>query len=152
MTGKLDNAVPLADAARRLGLSYATVHKRLQRGNLTGIKRGGRWYVLMDEFDTPPDSTSTEPDTPLNQLRQNLNTKLDGIQTEQDTSTAAFIARLEADIDFLQAEVVRKDHIIAGLVERLPQLPSQTEPVPQHAAPAPKSFWKRLFVWDFPIP
>ncbi len=41
-------AVPIQEAAQRLGLSVVAVRKRAQRGTLTGFKRDGIWYIEMD--------------------------------------------------------------------------------------------------------
>lgn len=64
---------PLDAAAARLGISPDAVRKRLERGTLTGEKRGGRWFVWLDAPDGPdaepgrhpsgqPDATRTPPD------------------------------------------------------------------------------------------
>ncbi len=42
-------AVPIQEAAQRLGLSVVAVRKRAQRGTLTGYKRDGIWYIEMDD-------------------------------------------------------------------------------------------------------
>jgi hypothetical protein len=42
--------VPVAEAARRLGVSPTTVRRRVQRGQLKGIHRGGRLTgVILDD-------------------------------------------------------------------------------------------------------
>jgi hypothetical protein len=152
MGRNLDTAIPLADAARRLGLPYATVHKRLQRGTLTGVRRGGRWYVLPDELD-PPSPLDPGLDAGINQPRPELDTKPDGSPPHPDTPdakpdakpdgtqtnltnldarTELLIGVLQADVEFLRGELVRKDHIIAGLTDALTRrvlaLPEPTAP------------------------
>lgn len=41
--------LPIADAAQRLGLTTEAIRKRLARGTLHGEKRGGQWFVVVDE-------------------------------------------------------------------------------------------------------
>ncbi len=148
MATNLDSALPLADAARRLNISYGTVHKRLQRGHLTGIKRGGRWYVFLDELDKRPDGDSPHLDNGIDQAGPPPDAQHDTNQTNLDSNPDALIAALQADVEFLRAEVVRKDHIIAAmtnaLANRLLELPASASPSP--ATPPPqRSWWQRLF-------
>jgi hypothetical protein len=62
-TGQPDMAwLPLADAARHLGLSQDTTRKRLERDQLVGEKRGGRWFVGLAESDKTRQPDKTKPD------------------------------------------------------------------------------------------
>ncbi len=63
-------AVPIQEAAQRLGLSVVAVRKRAQRGTLTGYKRDGIWYIEMDDgqptgppLGSPQVDNSPEPIT-----------------------------------------------------------------------------------------
>lgn len=46
-------AVPIQEAAQRLGLTIVAVRKSAQRGTLAGYKRDCIWYIEVD--DGPPD-------------------------------------------------------------------------------------------------
>jgi hypothetical protein len=102
-----DELLPLAEAAQRLGIAYDTARKRLKAGTLEGSRRGGRWYVRLPRSgpDSGPRKAHSEP------------------------IPDALVAALQAEIAFLRqaldAEIEarrRADHLVAGLVERLPAL------------------------------
>ncbi len=42
------DGIPIAEAARLLGLSQEAVRKRLLRATLPGYKQDEHWYVLLD--------------------------------------------------------------------------------------------------------
>jgi hypothetical protein len=54
-----EKGVPLTVAAHALGLGYLATRDRLLRGELTGFRRRGRWYVsgrsLADALGSRPD-------------------------------------------------------------------------------------------------
>jgi hypothetical protein len=112
--------VPLAEAAQRLGISYDAARHRVKAGTLLAEKRGGRWYASVPKAERPPEK------------------KPDGSGPEPD----ATIARLEAEITFLRetltAEIEarrRADHLVAGLMERLPELTTGDAPRTQSLPP-----------------
>jgi hypothetical protein len=66
----------------------------------------------------------------------------------QDTVSRELVAALQAEIEYLRAEGVRKDQIIVGLVNRVPQLgPSAgaSGPSEQDENRRLRSWWARLF-------
>ena len=133
------------EAAERLDLTPDAIRARLHRGTLPGEKRGRQWVVFLsptaDRQDAPPD---TQQDT-------------DRIATGTSDGWAELMAALRSEVDHLREESRRKDHIIAGLVQRLPELPAgegtPTRPpdapgATQRTAPAPDtaaSWWQRWF-------
>jgi hypothetical protein len=108
-------SVPVSEAARILGISPEAIRARIQRGTLHKDKGSdGTVYVRLDADqmrsygDRPQDATSDES---VDQTR--------------------LVASLEEQVSFLRAELVtrneelrRKDHIIAALTERIPELPA----------------------------
>ncbi len=55
--GQGRRGVPVAEAAKLLGLNYEAVRKRIKRGTLPAYKQDDRWYVLLDvQRDTVPDN------------------------------------------------------------------------------------------------
>ncbi len=127
--------VDLQEAAEILGISSDAVRKRAKRGTLeheTGPD--GKLYVWVD---------NGEPDgrTPPHDDRDQL------------------IEFLRSELAAWQEEARRKDHIIAGLVERVPALESPSEPRESPATPSEepgegevedrgeeeRPWWRKLF-------
>jgi hypothetical protein len=130
------------EAAERLGISVEAVRKRVKRGTLRSDKgEDGRRYVYLD---TDPDAggPQPEPGTLTSELKDRLRYVEDQLQQERQA----------------HAEARR---IIAGLVERLPQLEAPpdapgsptagedssgrgTGTDPPQAATPQRSWWRRL--------
>jgi hypothetical protein len=85
--------VPVAEAARRLGVTPDAVRRRLQRGTLAGEKRAGVWQVAGAAL--PPDTTATGPSPGPRQ---------DATGQGQD-APPALIDHLRAEVDYLRAEL-----------------------------------------------
>jgi hypothetical protein len=101
-----DELVPLAEGARRLGLAHDTARKHLSAGVLRGEKRQGRWWVwvpMPDASGPDPAPSGTMPD-------------------------ARLIETLQSENAYLRQQLDHQTHIIAGLVQRLPELPATTAP------------------------
>ena len=139
--------VTVEDAARLLGVSVDAVRKRIERGSLRSEKDGTTRYVFLDPDRTQPDSDRTSPDDDL---------------TDKVTILKEHVQFLRRELEVWQEEARRKDHIIAALTERIPELepardvPSEpresvvtvsgnggegTAP-PEHER---ESWWRRLF-------
>ncbi len=110
--------VTVAQAAELLGLSAEAVRSRLQRGTLKSEKVSGTVYVLLDADQTRPSDVQSLEQT--------------AVRTNAPTADEAhLVASLEEQVSFLRSELVtrneelrRKDHIIAALTERIPELPA----------------------------
>src|ERR671932_1694677 len=105
----------LKEAAEALGVTSEAVRKRAKRGTLPSeTGPDGRMYVWVDaQVDGGSDTGQTPP------------------TTDKD----AHIRSLEDQVSFLRSELVtrneelrRKDHIIAALTERIPELEAPREP------------------------
>jgi excisionase family DNA binding protein len=139
--------VTVEDAARLLGVSVDAVRKRIERGSLRSEKDGTTRYVFLDPGRTQLDSDRTSPDDDL---------------TDKVTILEEHIQFLRRELEVWQEEARRKDHIIAALTERIPELePAQDIPSepresvvttsgnggegavpPEHKR---ESWWRRLF-------
>jgi len=96
------------EAAERLGVSVEAIRKRVKRGTLESDKGGdGRRYVYLDN---DPPASGPQPDSAA--LTSELRDRLHYIEQQLDAERQA------------HAEARR---IIAGLVERLPQLEAPTD-------------------------
>jgi len=100
----VQTTIPIAEAAARLGISADAVRKRIQRGKLTGHKTDTGWTVDWIELDSGPEPVQTV-----------------------SIDASAVIARLESEVAFLRSELAsrteevrRKDHLLAGALERIP--------------------------------
>ena len=117
-------------AATRLGISREAVRKRLERGTLKGKKVNGQWYIDLTGCSDDTDSADDHSDTRTDDGR----TRTDGDQ---------LVATLRDEVEFLRRElearteeIRRRDHIIAGLVQRLPELsPGTSESPESHESP-----------------
>jgi hypothetical protein len=112
--------VDIPTAAARLGLSVDGVRKRVQRHQLASVKRDGRVYVVLDadQDSAPPIANAADTVPPPSSTAASTTALAD--------SLAAQLARADAELAFLRAELERKDSIIMRLVE-------------QRALPAPAS-------------
>ncbi len=101
-------AVPIQEAAQRLGLSVVAVRKRAQRGTLTGFKRDGIWYIEMDDGQsTGPPMGSPQVDNAPEPITREL---VDILRDE-----IAFLRReLEA-----RTQEVERAHILLQNAQRL---------------------------------
>jgi hypothetical protein len=109
--------VDIPTAAARLGLSVDGVRKRVQRHQLASVKRDGRVYVLLDS-DQDTDRDSAEP-TPMGGAQPVPPPSSTAASTTAlADSLAAQLARADAELAFLRAELECKDAIIMRLVEQ----------------------------------
>jgi helix-turn-helix protein len=117
----------LREAAEALGISKEAVRKRVKRGTLPHAKgEDGRVYVYLPSGgDAGVDAGGGHDHS------------VDGDQHlpgERDE----LIAELRAEVAAWREESRRKDHIIAGLVERLPpQLDAPASPAPRETPQTP---------------
>jgi hypothetical protein len=151
--------VPVVRAAKLLGITEGAVRQRIKRGTLPIEKtQDGSVYVLLNASHdrTNTDNTRTNSDN-------------DGDNT---TDLRLTVERLDSEVAFLRSELVtrneelrRKDHIIAALTERIPELEAPRErresdltatesdessAMPQNeqepkSEPERRSWWRRLF-------
>lgn len=146
------------DAAKLLGISAEAVRQRIGRNTLRHEKVGTTVYVLLDQIE-------------IDQLQADT----DGRQ--QDANQTALIKSQQEQITYLRQQLDREQdanrenrRIIAGLIERVPELPSATQPEQERTSQesgedaaqqtskdvpnpnhhgvnreAQRPFWKRLF-------
>jgi len=163
--------ITVQEAAHNLGVKEDAIRKRIQRGTLRHRKdpKDGRVYVHLDAVR---DTSQDMPPTATYAATQ------DGTQdTTQDASPPALIETLQDQVEYLRGvidtrdrelesrteELRRKDHIIAALTERIPELePAREAPSEQRESPVTpskegnkgeetppaterRSWWRRLF-------
>ena len=114
--------VTVQEAARRLGIKDDAIRKRIQRGTIETEKdEDGRVYVYLDAthdrtHDGYRGSTQyADHDAGTDGLAEVLREEVAYLREMIETRDRELETRAE--------ELRRKDHIIAGLVERIPELP-----------------------------
>src|SRR5215212_5431758 len=146
----------VADAARVLGISEGAVRKRVERGKLSAERTpDGRLLVFLDAATT--DATH---DTTHDRLRPSRGDR--------------YTRSLEDQVEYLRRQLERRDEelrehrrLLAGLIERVPELEAATpqepseavetvEEAPQRTGPRPddsgaqedvqrRPWWRRMF-------
>ncbi len=140
--------LPIREAATLLGLSLDQARKQVQRGTLPAEKIGNRWYIRLTDAQLPraSETVSDGSETPVSP-----------VSDREVAVLRELIGTLQGELSFLHGELSartqelrRKDHIIAALTERLPQLSAATHDgngaVPSSAAPSrartKRAWWK----------
>jgi hypothetical protein len=133
------------EAAKVLGISEGALRQRLHRGSIPSEKGDdGRVYVVITRNNDSDNAHNTA-----------------GGSTDSDEITALLRQHnelLRSQLEAWQEESRRKDHIIAALTERIPELEPAPEPrespvpVREEASSTPPppdeerpSWWKRFF-------
>ena len=110
--------VPVAEAAKALGISEGAVRMRVKRDTLPSTREGGRLYVLLNTEPTPdPERTHDRTHDRTSELIATLREQL---QAERQANSEA-------------------RRIIAGLVERIPPAIEAPARVPTDARESPET-------------
>jgi hypothetical protein len=126
----LGQSYSIPEAAKVLGLTEEAVRQRVKRGTLDSIKVGGSLFVLLDS-DTSNDTSS---DRSIDQERH---------VGEGSSDTSRLVESLEDEVAHLRRQLDQANErdrenrcIIAGLVQRVPELEAPREPreVPESAS------------------
>jgi excisionase family DNA binding protein len=143
----------MAEAAKRLGVTKDAIRKRVQRGNLPYEKDSdGVIHVYLDAGDSHPGTwgqTSTGAD-PRTRGRTS---------TDIEMVPKATVDVLQDQVQFLRAELERKDTIIMSLTQRIPELEPASELRGSHETATEnsgkgddvppeqeqRSWWRRMF-------
>jgi excisionase family DNA binding protein len=135
----------VSEAAKVLGISAEAVRSRIKRGTMPSVKEGSTVYVLLEADQA---TTEHSPDT-------------DQTAARSPSDNDALISQMRDEIAYLREENRRKDHIIAGLVERIPpaiEAPGAQQPTaeasegmePRSATAGPQTAAERPFTEEEP--
>jgi hypothetical protein len=131
----LQEPVPIPIAAERLGLSSEAIRMRLKRGTLTGEKVNGRWVVNVPRLNADPTATKPPADTedgPADEQTQRPTQRDQSGERELIEALRSENAFLRSELATRTEEIQRRDHLIAGFIQRLPELPAgQSDPGPR---------------------
>lgn len=102
-----------AEAGERLNISADAVRMRVKRGKLTSVHLNDRTFVVwpQPESHEPPNEPRTE------HVRSDVRD-----DSRLVAALEAHIASLEHQLAERSEEIRRRDHIIAGFLERLPEV------------------------------
>ncbi len=115
--------VTVTEAARTLGVTESAVRKRVQRGHIPHDKeKNGRVYVYLDPNESQPLSGNV-PQGHASRSRQ----------PGPGQSRDSYVRTLEERVGFLEEQVRRQTDIIAGLVQRVPELKAPAAQEPREA-------------------
>jgi len=155
--------VTVDEAAKLLKTSANALRKRIERGTIKSEKVDGVRYVILSDRDMPQHAGDAPSGMPHDSA---------GTSHDSAAGMSAFVDSLEDQVDYLrrqlevwQEEARRKDHIIAALTERIPELEptreASSEPREYRQAPLEKqvdgtippedvaaekpSWWQRFF-------
>src|SRR5829696_1777950 len=113
------------EAAKILGTSENAVRKRVERGTLPSEKLDGVRYVLLFDSDMPQHAADTAGDS-VTDMSTGMSHDIALMQAHLD-SMQEQVGYLKAVIHTRDEELRRKDHIIAALTERIPELEAPRE-------------------------
>jgi excisionase family DNA binding protein len=112
--------VTVQEAAQRLGISQDAVRQRIRRGSMRHDKDDkGRVYVYLDPTNTRPTPVHDAPSATVHDVSRS---------NELVTELRNRIQFLETELTDRKEEARRKDHIIAALTQRIPELEPPSEP------------------------
>jgi hypothetical protein len=99
-----NGGVAIGEAAHSIGISIDAVRQRIKRGQLTGYKENGRWFVYLNRNGQAPEPTPEQPSSPdqstvISALVDQLRVKDEQIaakdrQIERDAEERAELRRL----------------------------------------------------------
>jgi|tagenome__1003787_1003787.scaffolds.fasta_scaffold18861100_1 hypothetical protein len=128
------DSVDLTTAAGILGLTVATLRKRLQRGTIAGFKTAdGAWRVVLDRVDSPGQMGGQGLDS-----------------AGQDH--AALIAALRDEVQFLRSQLQARDDDIRRLHVLLQQHQQPVKALTDQRVGQQDwmQTWMRLWLWWLP--
>ena len=105
------DALPLIEAAGRLGLSENALRIRIRRGLVAAHKRDGRWYVIV------PDQVDQSADESRDQSDSGDDRSTTSQATSQDR-TDELIAAQRNEIEFLREQLDQRSRELAAERER----------------------------------
>ena len=123
----------IPQAAKALGLTEEAVRQRVKRGTLDSIKVGGKLFVLLDTDRS--EVSSSAPEQPVNDTSKDRSN-----DTSDDLSkdTSRLVDALEDEVAHLRRQLDQANErdrenrrIIAGLVQRVPELEAARDFTPE---------------------
>jgi excisionase family DNA binding protein len=140
--------VPVSQAARQLGVSVATLRKRVQRGRISAYKVDGQWMVVLPTVasvasESPVVSPGTDARTELDTVQQarfvhamQEHARLLALSEEQATALRDQAATLRDQAQTIEAQRTTIAELTARLLTLTQATPAATEPAPTPSIPA----------------
>ncbi len=143
----LPTRMSVNEAAQALGVTVDAIRKRVQRGTIPHQKdESGRVWVLVEAAkamqETPTGTVRDESegvhDTDRDMYQTEVRNDLVESLEDQIGYLRGVIETRDKELEARTEELRRKDHIIAALTERIPELEPPVSPEPRGAPePAP---------------
>jgi len=133
--------VPLAEAARRLGITITACRKRVARGSLPAVKLDGHWFIDLDGVGTsrPVDAGSPRGvvrGTPAGEDTGTPPPALVAVLTRERDGLAGEVAWLRAELEARRGEVRELHTLLAQAQARPLPAAAETPATPNRPAPA----------------
>jgi len=115
----------IAEAATKMGVTSDAVYKMIKREKIEAFKNdSGQWRVVVpDKEEERATSDYTPSQTVSSELLDQLRSEISFLRDE--------LSSRRTEIERRDEEIRRRDYIIAGLTERIPQLPAETQSKPE---------------------
>ncbi len=129
--------VPVAEAARLLGMSAEAVRSRIARGTLDSVKESGKVFVLLDPAQTRQNGAQTA-DLPADlSAKQATERMLVDSLRDHNCSLEDQVDHLRRELEVRNEELRRKDTILMAMTQRIPELEPSRESGQAPAQEAP---------------
>ena len=163
-TDSADSFFPFAEAAVQLGISHEALRKRITRGRVRALRRGGQWFVNLNHNGHQPDTrdASDSPDTVRTRPRPSVQSNSSAIA--ETRRLEELVAAQRDELRFLREQLqgeqearrreVSELHILLQRAQASGALPAgvthDDEPQPSPLEPSPESPHRRRWWWPFP--
>jgi hypothetical protein len=119
----------IPQAAKTLRLTEEAVRQRVKRGTLDSIKVGGKLFVLLETDRS--DDVSRDPEHPVNDTSNDTSNDLSKDTLRLVDALEDEVAHLRRQLDQANERDRENRRIIAGLVQRVPELEAARDFTPE---------------------
>jgi hypothetical protein len=122
-------AVLLAEAAARLGVGVEALRQRITKGSARGFKRGGKWYIVLEEDPTPTPMQGPirAPIPPSPSPTPRVSRTPRPPQRTDRGEQVALVAALREEVSFLRRQLERQQEDLSRRDEALQRQLDQAE-------------------------
>ena len=134
-TNRSPEHLTFAEAAERLNITPDAVRMRVHRGKLASVRVNERTFVVWPQPETGEHSNEPRTERTGSANRSDVQSDARLVKALEDR-----IESLERQLEVRDEEIRRRDHLLAGLIEWVPELPAGTaQEAPMTHERAPQS-------------